>query len=453
MMEECTICLEPILAHADVGVVSGCRHHYHEQCLLQWCSHSNSCPSCRKLFYAVFVVNQATGTVRQRISIQNKILLTDAIDNIPLEFVNPSQPPEDDEPTIGVCSLCSSSDIRALTMPMLTCNSCFAGFHLLCLGIANVRDVGMDPTWCCPMCDSSQHVVISGRPAHRPAATARRPRASETTAAIERREERPVRQGLVIHNENGELDDSFLYNENPPRPVLLNGGILSRRETRQWQSLSPEEMQSWEMFHHARQGAEHEYLVPSPANNTRRKRRKRYNSDSSGEPLSALHPPEPTRTSNPVRPSFSSIMNQVRSSTSTRASPPRSANHSPPGNSPMEATSNCDSDSQSDLDISSVEQKPTLTLEQKTKVQKHIRNYLRPLYKPGKSHSRIANEEQYIHINKSVSRKVYSYLLSLSSPENGSIHVTFINDYLHDQVGLKQTVDRFVEEELRLNSI
>lgn len=472
-MEECTICLEGILPHTDLGVVSGCRHHYHEHCLLQWCSHSNSCPSCRQLFNAVFVVDQQTGSVKRRVVIQNKILFTDSIENIPLEYVNPPAPPEDEDIPAGLCSLCSSSDVRALTAPMMKCNSCFAGFHLRCLGITNVRDSGMDPTWCCPMCDVSQDVVISGPSLlpHRPhrvrnwrptsmasaslvLAPRRRSSSEGSTTRIPATTERSGR--LIIHNENGELDDSFLYTDTPhtqSRPMLLNGGVLSRRETRQWQTLTPEEIQSWNMFHQAREGADQEYTQPSPINDSRRKRRrKRDVNTSNATPTNQTL--ENSRASNMVRPSFSSIMNQVRNGLShsqiPHSSPPRSANHSPPGNSPMDGTGNGDSDSQLDADTRTFHQKPALTLDQKTLIQKHIRNYLRPLYKPGNTHSRISNEEDYIRINKSVSRKVYSYVLSLSSPENGTIHVTFINDYLHDQTSLKQTVDRFVEEELRL---
>jgi hypothetical protein len=235
--------------------------------------------------------------------------------------------------------------------------------------------------------------------------------------------------------------------------MLLNGGVLSRRETRQWQTLTPEEIQSWNMFHQAREGADQEYTQPSHINDSRRKRRrKRDVNTSNATPTNQTL--ENSRASNMVRPSFSSIMNQVRNGLShsqiPHSSPPRSANHSPPGNSPMDGTGNGDSDSQLDAETRTFHQKPALTLDQKTLIQKHIRNYLRPLYKPGNTHSRISNEEDYIRINKSVSRKVYSYVLSLSSPENGTIHVTFINDYLHDQTSLKQTVDRFVEEELRL---
>lgn len=473
-MEECTICLEGILPHADLGVVSGCRHHYHEHCLLQWCSHSNSCPSCRQLFNAVFVVDQQTGSVKRRVVIQNKILFTDSIENIPLEYVNPPAPPEDEDIPTGVCSLCSSSDVRALAAPMMKCNSCFAGFHLRCLGISNVRDTGMDPTWCCPMCDVSQDVVISqpsllSHRLHRvrnwrptsiaPASSVLAPRRRSSSEGpgtnFSPASERSGR--LIIHNENGELDDSFLYTDAPhtqSRPMLLNGGVLSRRETRQWQNLSPEEIQSWNMFHQARQGAEQEYPQPSTTSGPRRKRRRRRDGNDTSIAAASTQTLENSRAPTLVRPSFSSIMNQVRNGLAhpqiPHSSPPRSANHSPPGNSPMDGTGNGDSDSQLDADTRTFHQKPALTFDQKTMIQKHIRNYLRPLYRPGDTHSRISNEEDYIRINRSVSRKVYSYVLSLSSPENGTIHVTFINDYLHDQTSLKQTVDRFVEEELRL---
>lgn len=464
-MEECTICLEPMPPGAPVGVVSGCKHHYHEHCLLHWCSQSNSCPSCRQKFHAVSVVDQLTGTVRRRVAIQNRLLLTDAINNIPGEFMNPVAEPADEDIPVSVCSLCSSSDIRALAVPMMRCTSCFAGFHLRCLGITGLRDGNMDPTWCCPMCDVSQEVVVDGLPetqrrAPRPARRHTNPDRRNRSNALsqmeypEPHEANSIRRsaeqsGLVIHNENGELDDSFLYDSSHiSRPVLLNGGVLSRRETRQWQNLSPAEVLLWQMFHSAREGRDQESNEPPASDNSRRKRRRKREtalqisvvlSSSASEP-----PAVPT-----TRTSFSSIMNLVRSSPPrTHQSPPLSANHSPTGRSPMENTGNGDSDSQSDIDTRYL-QKPSLTLEQKTIIQKHIRNYLRPLYKPNSDRSRIASEQEYVRINKSVSRKVYSYILSLSSPENGTIHMTFINDYLHDQSSLKETVDRFVAEELK----
>ena len=42
----CSICLDPIYDE-NYKYVTSCAHHFHYNCLMQWCYFNNSCPECR----------------------------------------------------------------------------------------------------------------------------------------------------------------------------------------------------------------------------------------------------------------------------------------------------------------------------------------------------------------------------------------------------------------------
>jgi len=556
--EECTICLELITLASTIGTIENCHHYYHEDCVLQWSSHSNSCPTCRKLFYKIVVSRyDERDKIQKLISIRDKLLPNDAIDQIPQEYIIPTNYPANDRgnnhdsldqitenysSNNKVCSICSSSDYRSsLSRNLIYCNNCPSAFHLNCLGV-NTYEESEDLTWCCPMCDSLQELVAI--PTYQSGLASNRDRSSRSAGNIRPRANRirtprtvtsllnshimdvmfrnslpntdmprvtnnlsiPLdhtpressrrRPGLIIHNENGELDDDFLYdttnnedvtnfqaeNSRAYSPPIINGGVILRKELKEKQKLSKEEAQSWDVFDEARKcqdSMESSNVVASIHQNadeprTRRRRKK----------LSELPQPDSElvegtseklenfthKTQEKTR--ISSLINQLRSSSQTAdkhgnkipTSQEPSSNRDTSSEILLNPTESISVDSVAlyDSETKSHRKKACLdksnnvelSLEHKVEIQKHIRNNLRPLYRPGESnpsHSpTIRSEEIYIRINKSASRKIYAHILSLVASETGQLKSSILVDYFKDdETKLKSIVDKFVGDELR----
>ncbi|KAK6454513.1 uncharacterized protein RJT20DRAFT_59038 [Scheffersomyces xylosifermentans] len=237
----------------------------------------------------------------------------------------------------GVCTICSSSDYRSSIRNMIDCNFCGSNFHLNCLGISSGQANEL-LNWCCPICDNDQDLILpataaaTGRRAQGSRFIPSRTPVSRTTplgrighmstiraasitdsvyrnpigsllstnsasfapTVISNMSNEPTlttirrRPGLIIHNENNELDDDFLYNndntddfgdrmESLTNPIhesyspVINGGVILRKELRAKQNLSPEEIQSWDLFEEARhegqegEGSSSEQILSSTA--------------------------------------------------------------------------------------------------------------------------------------------------------------------------------------------
>ncbi|CAH6718703.1 hypothetical protein CLIB1444_01S12662 [[Candida] jaroonii] len=445
MEEECTICLESL--DSKFGIIATCRHYYHDKCITTWSNNSNSCPTCRKLFYKIDISDTREGRlVLDTLTIKDKLLPNDAINDIPREFVIPASSLTAIEPvetieTQGLCNICSSSDYRS-TRNLINCSNCNCKFHQRCLGITN----GME-SWNCPICDYFQELLLPLNVRRRQIINSRRARTPKPRTGVELtgntgemvlEDEEPIRRpketrGLIIHNENNELDDEFLYNGPSTSSNVMNGGILRRRENKQLQQLSSEEIKSWEMFEKARNNDETSNTEQSVDNNNRRKRKKRQ------EPII---PAEVTHTSGSSR--ISNLMNQIKhseqptftngqpldsdnftfpGSSSSRQSPGHSPGQSPalsPGHSPQSISprslspqsprSPIHSPPSTSPSINPAGSGSELTLDQKSIIQVLIRNMLRPLYKE----KVIKSQEDYISINKAASRKIYAKIIRLS---------------------------------------
>lgn len=260
-MAECPICLEALSALDTLGRVHHCLHQYHHQCILQWSSHSNLCPTCRKLYYAIDVVSN--NSVVETVPVKDRLIENDAINHIPPEFIiPPATYTETDnsrsEDLSGVCTICSSARYSRQPRSLLCCIGCGAKFHALCLAQTD------DSSWFCPVCDCGQ----------------------EYSRTQFRRARPPVRRGLLVFNENNEIEDFEL--ETTTRSSVLNGGILLRREARARQNLSPDEARSWEMFEEARSGSLlGDHTAPTPSVEPRKRRRRRVGAASSGSEISS----------------------------------------------------------------------------------------------------------------------------------------------------------------------
>lgn len=461
-MAECPICLDPLGPRDLIGRIHQCLHHYHKRCISQWSTHSNSCPTCRKLYYVIDIVaNDARDHVLENINVKDRLIENDAINHIPPEFIIP--PPtytdsytltrsEEPELNSGVCTICSSAQYSRLARSLLPCINCGAKFHRLCLGH---RD---ESFWFCPVCDCRQEIASLGteRRARRPAAAPSR--------------------GLVIFNENNEIEEFDDAEEVIRSTSVLNGGILLRREARAIQNLSPEEAKSWDLLELARTGLSNtEASMPTQGSETRKRRRRRapvesssaqrqnndntrkvIGEDNNGEvksesETSQSHPSPMLPESTEQRPSrIASLMSQInrrnRISHSVLVPPPE---HSPLSS---ECLNLADSDSGSEMDTKRQCNYVTeLTLDQKRKVQKYVRNHLRPLYNPrltpnegasAQSVGHIHSEKEYIDVNKRISRKVYASILSLCARQGPKALEDYFSD---DEAKLKELVDGHVE--------
>lgn len=421
IMRECPICLETILATALLGRIQGCLHTYHEQCLIQWSTHSNSCPTCRKLFYGVDIVDGIQpNLIRRSVPVKDKIIENDAINHIPPEYIIPPQvytetrPDDSDRTQNGVCMVCSSAQYSRRNRPMVSCIGCGAKFHTLCLGH---RD---EPEWFCPVCDCCQEISV------------------QVISHETRRNVVSARRGLTIFNENDEIEDFDDRDELIRTSSVLNGGVLLRREARQRENLTKDEADSWSALEQVRLGTvsdSEKTQSPDPASSRKKRRRHR---EPPGLPSSTLLPmllllllllltsTNTVVSSASDKPSrIVSLMNQIKSgSTTLIADAARMIDNRVKGLDPGIAIN---------IDLrASLPKSPTipteLSFDQKKKIQKYVRDKLRPRYDPHSGSSDpeiIKTEQEYIEINKAISRKVYAEVLSLFVRESEDVMEDF----------------------------
>lgn len=521
--EECPVCLDPILPTSTIGTIKSCEHYYHESCISTWSLHSNSCPTCRRLYRKVEVlVKNRPNHILKVVNVQDRIPANDAIESIPAEYVQSASSStvagssfsSDADPSAAssstpadyagsVCTICTSSQYRP-TWNMMTCTQCLSSFHSRCLGIRASIDI-----WYCPMCDSEQvappmvPVASTGASIRSLASNVgdtRRRRAtpslnSRITEAVFRNpassslyigstatgtsssdyvrpaiasRRRPT--GLVIFNNNNELDDDFDLVDEAPRteevhtPLVFNGGVLRRRELRQRELLSQEESQSWDSFERAKEMTNTEVLAQDPepelrasGSNSlevkreeapkRRRRRKITRNLEEGQSNETDSHRTATNASGSSR--ITQLINQMKSSAHPRALPSShfqpnisatssiassaqdSSDGSPHSLSPevfmVDSDSSCPSEEdlatkrvcRSDVVPSSTGPlapvTPEISLDEKNLIQFHIRNHLRPMYKPNSpaSESVITKESDYIEVNKNLSRQIYKQILAL----------------------------------------
>lgn len=133
---------------SEVASLSGCDHKYHDKCIKEWSSVTNSCPTCRAKFNEVTVHSGLGGPVARTYKVRNKRA--------------PAVPhPEDDGPgqQLGmfapvvmqffassdeVCTICGSEDSL---MEIAVCFCCQQSYHTRCLQ-ANYES----PNMTCPTC-------------------------------------------------------------------------------------------------------------------------------------------------------------------------------------------------------------------------------------------------------------------------------------------------------------
>ncbi|KAK6203111.1 uncharacterized protein RJT21DRAFT_24826 [Scheffersomyces amazonensis] len=301
-------------------------------------------------------------------------------------------------------------------------------------------------------------------------------------------------------NSSSNSQDNYYYN-----PPIINGGVLLRKELRAKQNLTKEEQQSWDLFEQVRNNDDDNGQEITPdkddqsndSTDKKRKRRKRKvemdttttttNNNELTNNSSIIHQPQhPSRISNLLS-QLKTTSSTIKQASSSRFPKPAYVYSSPPpnnqlqnspiipisespssispmSNSPMEIN---DSDTQYESDYKVLSRQPIiskpkfeLTLDQKLVIQKYIRNNLRPLYNPLQENSKIKNENHYITINKTISRKIYSHIINESrriiisdygsDTELEEINSNIIESYFNssDPNKLMSLIDKFVQHEI-----
>lgn len=445
---ECPICLEGIDSDDVIGIVHPCSHHYHEQCLLQWSTQSNSCPTCRKPFHKINVaVKGSTDVILRSCNVQDRLMPNAAINNIPTEYVIPPNvvpqreqvEHERDILPAGVCQICSSASYALRLRAMASCVACNASFHVSCLGAASHQPGSTE--WFCPVCDCFQELYASGPSrtrTRRPARSLPRSNSLITTDS-------DLAQAVFEDSLDSLQAGPSLHRS---RSHVLNGGVLLRREERALRNLTPDEAHLWEVLEQARAGGSHISPSASVEEKPRRKRRRRLDAD----PQSTQSPLEPTQSPPETGSSrIGSLMSQIKLRPRSAQGDQRPATSfplAPPVTrlSPMISPVTSDSESESRRPLFERPSKE-LSLEQKRIIQKHVRDNLRPLYTPNDTTARgtITTEDEYIRINKLISRKIYSAILSLEEEEGPQVYEDFFDN---PSSKLRDLVDCCVQREL-----
>lgn len=465
-VEECTICLEYIKEEDSIGIIQPCRHYYHDHCVLQWSSNSNTCPTCRKLFYKIEVRRKDNSDrILRSIEIKDKILANDAINDIPQEFIIPNDFEETSTQgsNHGICMICSSSDYRYASREMLLCGGCNVQFHSNCLGLSGNDE---EQTWFCPICDYQQEAIgITNNSndflrcenttlrcfrnrAPRVTKNVRTTKDKNTTNLYTKR-----KTGLIIHNENDELDDDFLYdNDKYHTKPIINGGVLLRKELEIKEKLTEEEANSWDLFEQAKSGG-----IPSSVTLKKdssapiRRRRKKLSpvenctsqlteNKKADSRISGLI--KQILTNNEIKSEGENALDKLSSTKKKLVPVTTSLSLSLSINEPGSSIHHSET------------QKYVLNLDQKIKIQKHVRNKLRPYYNILKKDANvkpeviITNEESYISINKNISRKIYNYISKLGI-DGDLMAIKNIEDIFNEENTLKEIVEKFVTEELK----
>jgi len=410
------------------------------------------------------------GVIAKTIQIQDKLLPNPAINQIPSQFIIGSNEHRNDvEDTspyasdAGFCCLCA---VTRRNSPLLLCQQCASNFHINCLGISDAETDDYF-SWYCPMCDCHQETILPMRPVRR-----------ALFSGMTRRQP-PTSRRLVIRNENDEIDDSFLYNDEPmpafssmrmhhdevPRASnVINGGVILRREQKMRLRLSEEEVSSWNMFEQARKQGDGDVSMvvtsSSAAQDGNKRRRRRKRAAELVQPLEqpSISPQQsvaatlgnlsvhesrisnligqlkhPKRQHNSLALTSSSLSSAGPLTLApSNMIPSSSASESAASitNSPMEST-NYSSDDNEYI------QRRELTLKEKQVIQKIVQGRLKPKYKPGPSEGGyITNEEEFIAINKRISRNIYAHIINA---------VDDVDEYFKNEEKLRKVVNEYIE--------
>lgn len=479
---------------------------YHDQCVLQWSRTSNSCPTCRNRFHKIEITDNQnileTVSIQDRLLPNpaiNDIPLQFIIREQP-----PTNPVVEDDLNDESCYMCSNFTSRN-GISCQQCG-CHFHLHCLgvetidesicwCCPICDYNQESNVPQ------RARRRRMQNNFPLnvdYTDNSSRMKRRGQEQRNRLVIHNDNDELDVDFLYEDDDVLLEEMNYSQQhflPYHSPVINGGVISRREQKQRAKLTQEEVQSWEMFDVARKDNEEYALVDAEGGsnfthpekrgetgdenesdkNKRRRKRKKVTPIEVGSSLSTS---SSNAVNQPVNHSTSRISQLIDQLKTPGRKPITLTNHqtiiqpnntfplpstnimpsdspmsiSPAANSPMELVSYSSDDNdytrqvqlqkQQNPMIQSRQSVKELTLDQKIEIQKHIRNKLRPRYKPGQVKNEnnpdvITSEENYITINKTISRKIYNHILNQSEP---------IEEFFKsDDIKLRDIIDKYIE--------
>ncbi|KAI8823614.1 uncharacterized protein EV422DRAFT_521649 [Fimicolochytrium jonesii] len=136
-VEDCAICLSSLESDPQVELgqldCPHAAHTYHLHCISPWSDTTNTCPVDRALFTVINVVEKPRGRIIRTVPVEDR---TQRVAN----------DDDDAEYEVTECEICGSAEHEET---MLLCDHCDSGWHLECLGMAEVPD----GEWACDNCE------------------------------------------------------------------------------------------------------------------------------------------------------------------------------------------------------------------------------------------------------------------------------------------------------------
>ncbi|CAI5757685.1 unnamed protein product [Candida verbasci] len=407
---ECSICLDEIALVDEVGIIPCCKSQiYHKNCIFTWSNKfSNCCPTCRSNFQRLEIYkNYNLENVVEIINIPDKLkpkkLQERTTQNI--QFSNFEGPSINTSSSSNICCICALT-IRYNNQSNILCQHCGCNFHINCLGGFPINE-DEEYNWYCPMCDfNNQESMISY------------PRRTTVLSGLNKKK---AKNSLVVHNLNNEIDDDFLYPEEEmitSTSTVINGGVISRRETKELANLTPDEITSWDIFEKIRtnQSAEIVRQEEAPKEQHVRRKRKKITPLKNTQPLIIPKSQGPSRINELMNPS-----NMQKQSNSYSTSNSNSNPQSPNSNSPMESITYSSSDDGNNEYVLSVDQKNT--------IQNLIRHKLMSKYSDNSD--LINNEERFIN-------RILNKVITVLSNANN------IDEYFNNNEKMDSLIDLYV---------
>lgn len=167
--ESCCACLLGIEADAQVGLVDGCTHFFHFDCIERWAKTENTCPQCKTRFSWIASYSpEGRRTCLQRVKKRDQ-----------------EADEDDDDEELQFCEVCHEiGDEHKLLLCDGMHGTCNAAYHCSCVGL----DVIPRGSWFCPDCvdrgfDVDAHGNRGKRVAREQAVAGEPPTAADAAAA------------------------------------------------------------------------------------------------------------------------------------------------------------------------------------------------------------------------------------------------------------------------------
>uniref|UniRef100_A0A060TBN5 ARAD1D36498p n=1 Tax=Blastobotrys adeninivorans TaxID=409370 RepID=A0A060TBN5_BLAAD len=461
-----------------VALLPSCGHKYHQACITTWAERTNSCPSCRTKFNCVELIDD-NGQFCRSIDFEDRSAPKDDGNIDPGDYYDDEDQYLDGDGDFVYenCVVCSSGE-RA--QELLVCDGCERSFHITCLGLALVPF----SDWYCPTCEieigdaycettgyGPLIDAVSQQPSRRP--RRRRTRAARSTwtrstrstgrstASSASRSTRTTRSAMSAI--------SALANPSANTPTISISYPAASSPSHEQDhdnrpAMSSEERQAWDMLEQAQQldqddgpsnfGVESsnsniDHADPSGSLTKLKRPSRRRNAPTPAVSKGVCDPPSTTLIGSllhdiraapsitpldtPLVSTSSSPSGQPQSPGSPQSSEPSSPN-SPVNGTPMKLSPDPTQARGRHAvhklrELRERRNGVQLSLEGKERVQRLVRDALRPEYRAGR-----IDKDQYTRINQKVSRTLYQLVSKGNDGEDVSGIQHLVTDHVRTEL-------------------